>query len=133
MSGISVISAEMATKEVTAWLDFKKVKESTRVNYKDTISALSDALKDGYLILNEDKSFTQKLFFPIGNGGEVKELVFQPRVTVGALKLNTSGASTGDARIIGTIAALTGKPKNIIEAMDSEDYNTSGLIALFFL
>jgi hypothetical protein len=131
---MSGISKEIAESEVKSWLEFKKVKADKIERFSKTIESLVGAIMDGSLILDDDKTFIQKLDFPVGAEGAVKELRHKARVSAGQIKINTTGAySDGDGRIIGIISAVTGLPKNIIENLDTEDYAIAGNISLFFL
>lgn len=134
-----VISREQAIIEVTAWLDHKKMSDRKRESNKESIEALTDAVEDGLLVLDqgtEEKEGTfewkQLLKFPVG---EIKELNFKARMPVGTIHVNLSGTKSddGDARILAYVAALSGQNSGIIRKLDTEDYSVSKNIAYFFL
>lgn len=139
MSGISTekgkVSKEIATSDVEKWLDFKNIKPEKRERFKGTIESMVLSVMDGSLVLKEeDMNWVHPLSFPVGAEKAVKELRFKPRLTAGDMKMNCTGAyADGDGRIIGIIAALTGLPKNVVENLDTEDYNIAGGITLFFI
>jgi hypothetical protein len=128
------VTESIAKKEVEKWLDFKKVSSRKREEYKAYIEALTYAVQDGDLILNEDNSFTQVLKFPLGDGS-VKELTYKPRVTVSELRDATKGLAAGDAegRLAAYCAALTNQPKGVFYGLDSEDNGIAQAIAIFFI
>ncbi len=130
---MEAISKEVAIIEVEKWLDFKKVKPKKREAYKDAIESIADAMCEGSLVLNEDFSLTQTLDFPIGAEKQFKSLDFKPRVDVSTIQTQMNGVTGADARILGTIAALTDKAKGIISKMDTEDYSVASSVAIFFL
>lgn len=130
---MSKISKEVATEEVNKWLDYKKVKSKKREAYKDAIESLSDAISEGALILNEDFSFTQNLDFPVGSDKQIKSLEFKARVDVATIQKYMNGVSTGDGRILATIAALSGQEKAVVSKLDTEDYSVASSVAIFFL
>lgn len=129
------VSREVAEKDVIAWLDFKKVNAKKRENYRDNIDTLIDAIVDGALILEDDKTFTHKLKFPIGEEETVSVLKYKPRVKVSTVQvcLQNVKATDADGRICGYMAALTGVDRNIIKQQDTEDYEIGRAIVLFFL
>jgi hypothetical protein len=131
------IGRDIATLEVEKWLDHKKVKEKKRTAYEDAIETLVDAVCEGSLIVNDDFTLKTKLDFPLGIDGTIKEFVFKSRVDINTVNAQMTGVKPGDggARILATIAALTGQSKSVLGKMDSgsEDYNIASSIALFFL
>ncbi len=127
------VSKEIAEKEIEKWLDFKKVKAKKKEAYKDAIESLVDAVSEGSLVLNEDFSLTHKLIFPVGNEGAFKDLTYKPRIDVATIQKYANGATSGDARVLSTIAALSGQASTIISKMDTEDYGIASSVAIFFL
>lgn len=140
---MEAITQELAEKEVKSWLDFKKVNVKKRENYKDNIEALVNAMIDGKLSLREDKTFVHTLSFPLSavqkEGEEAKvtvtELEYTPRLTVKQIQREMQGVKSSDLNgmVCAYISALTGKVKNIVSALDTEDYSIAQAIAIFFL
>lgn len=133
-----VISREIATTEVNSWLDYKKVNDKKRETYKDNIDTLIEAVMDGSLVLDsETKILKQTLRFPIGEDKDVavSVLEFKPRLKVSTVHAHLQGVKSTDAdgRLCAYMAALTSKPKELLKAMDTEDYNVGMGIAIFFL
>lgn len=127
------VSLEIATKEVNSWLEFKKVKQNKIEAYKESIKSLASYIADGTLTLDPTTFvFTQKLDFPVGNESQVKTLEFQPRLKTETRSINIAGAE-GETIYIGIVAALTGKPKNIIKTLDTEDFSVAQSIGVFFV
>lgn len=129
-----MITKDVAIAEVTKWLDYKKVSQTKREELEKNIETITSAIEQGVLVLNEDKSFTQKLNFAIGENADVKELHYKPRVALGTIHLHMQGVKTGDAdgRLAAYVAAVTSNPKELIKKMDTEDYSLALAIALFF-
>lgn len=132
------VAREVAEEEVTSWLDKKKVYESTRETYKDSIETLIDAVCAGDLTLGDDFKFTHTLLFPIeGENKEIffKELVYVPRLNDKQLKPKLNGVKSGDAdgRLNALVAALTSKTREEISNLDTADKKISMAIGIFFL
>lgn len=133
---MSKISREIAEAEINSWLDYKKINEKKRNNYKDNIESLIDAVSEGVLSVNpETKELIHVLSFPIGEEMKVNKLEYKPRLTVGAVQSHLNGvkATDADGRIIAYVAALTSQPKELIKKMDTEDNSVAQSIAIFFL
>ncbi len=136
------ITAEIAEQEVQNWLEFKKVSERKRENYKDNIETIVNAMVDGVLVLEPDTfTFKQTLKHKIApdeksqQSGSIEELEYKPRITVRQVQMQLQGIKASDVQgmILGYACALTGKPKGILAALDTEDFNTVQAIAIFFL
>ncbi len=131
-----VISAEQAEKEVTAWLDYKKVSKRKRETLKRSIEVLTSAIEEGDISI-DDKTFeiTQNLKFPLGVNGETKTLKYKPRISVDEINSRTILVKDNDARgtTFATVAALTGGNSGVISKADTEDYNLMDHITVFFV
>jgi hypothetical protein len=129
------ISREIAEKEVLTWLDFKKVSEKKREGYKDAIETLNDAVCEGKMIVEADHSLKQILLWPTEGESPMKELTYKPRLKVHEIhsKLDQVKGTSGDARIMAYVSALTTVPMAVIKQLDSEDYNVAQSVAIFFL
>lgn len=132
---MAAIDKVTATGEVNKWLDFKKINDRKRESFKENIETLVDAVMDGSLVIDDKCNLVQTLKFPTEGEAPVTKLEFKPRLKVETVQLHLQGvkASDGDARITAYIAALTSKPKKIIQALDTEDYSIGQAIAVFFL
>jgi hypothetical protein len=129
-----LVSDEQAVKEIDSWLDYKKIDENQREEHETFIKALVSYVKSGNLVLNEDKTFTHKLKFPMETA-EISELIYKARITEREItqKLHGVKADDSDGRLSAHIAALTGQVRGIIGNMDKEDYKIARSIAIFFL
>ena len=129
------VTKEQAQSEVEAWLDYKKIGSKKRESQEAQIETLVDAVAEGDLVLNEDKSFTQKLKFEVGEEIKILELKYRPRLDMSTIhsKLDGVKSSDGDGRVLAYVAALTGQVKSVIKKLDSEDYSVAQSIAIFFL
>jgi len=129
------VSKESAIEEITQWLDYKKLSENKREAQKDQIDTLVEAMVDGSLVLQPDKTLVQKLKWEIGEGsGATKSLSYKPRLRMSEVheKMHGVKSSDADGRIIAYVCALTSEAKGIIKAMDTEDYSIAQAIAIFF-
>jgi len=133
---MSAISREQATKEITAWLDYKKIKDSQREANKPQVDAMIDAMEAGTISMDENTyAITQKLDVPDSVGSLFTDLTYKARISIGELQRATSAvkATDFDGKITGYISALTGKPFSHIQKLDSEDYKIGQAIAVFFM
>lgn len=132
---MAVVSREVAQEEIERWLEYKKVNERKREAYTESIATLVDAVCDGSISVDEKYNLVQSLKFPVGEEATVSKLEYRPRLRVSTVHQHLQGVKTTDAdgRILAYMAALTGKPKAIVSAMDTEDYSVGQAIAIFFL
>ena len=132
---MQAVSKEVAVDAVESWMDHKRVKNSKRESSQDAIETLTNGFEDGILVL-DDESFevTMELNFPIGMEGNVKHLVFKPRLQMKTIHKHLKGkkATEADARILAYVCALTGQPSTVIQEMDTEDYSICQSFATFF-
>lgn len=136
---MSKLNKEQATKEFKEWLDTKKVSEKKRIANEGFQDTIVDAIMDGDMIINEDKTIDLKLKFPIINtsGKEAfSSLIFKHRMTVGERSAACKGvkAEDGEGRIIGYVAALSSMTRGEINKLDSgEDFERASALAVYFL
>lgn len=132
---MDVVSKEVAKAEIDKWLDYKKVGDRKREALESNIEALCDAICDGVLVVDDKFNLVQKLLFPIGVETIISELTFKPRMTMASVHNHLNGVKSTDAdgRMCAWIAALTSKPKDIIKALETEDYAIGQTIAGFFI
>lgn len=128
------VSQEVAEKEIESWLDYIETGRKKKEAGADLKEILVDAVMDGILVLNEDKTLTQKLKFPLGEKEEVKILTYKPRVKLQTMRVCTQGIKNTDALGLqaGVISALTGTDRNIINQMEMVDFNIGQAISVFF-
>jgi hypothetical protein len=133
------ISREQAEKEITAWLDKKKVFEETRERQKDQIEMLIEAMMNDVLVLNPTSfAFTHTLMLPpVDEEGNatITELVYAPRLNDKLIEPYTKGLKENDlqGRFNAICAALTKQPRSIISLLDSADKRITSAIAIFFI
>lgn len=135
-AGHSAVSIEIAIKEVTEWLDYKKVSESKRIERKKEIETLASAISEGSLVLNkDDKTFLQHLKLPFGKDDSVKELNYKSRIPIDLIHMRLRNVKSDDAdgRLLCHVSALTGQSLELLRKMDTEDYALAQAIAYFFL
>lgn len=135
---MSAVSKEVAEKEFNSWMEYKKIPAKKRESNKEYGEKIIEAICDGRLVLNEDFTFTQKLFFAVedeSGSAVVSTLNFKPRVKTETIHVQMNGVKPGDAdrRVLAYIAALTGVPKALIAKLDTEDYDVCQSFAVFFL
>lgn len=127
-----LVTQEVATKEVNAWLDYKKIRPKKREQFKDSIESLIDGVVQGTLSINGNFEITMKLAFPIQ---DVQEVTFKSRLQeresreiFSALK----GGNDTDNRITAKFCALTGKGIGFQGQLDSVDMGMAQEIIVFF-
>jgi hypothetical protein len=132
---MGAITREIAEQEINQWLDCKKINERKRESYKDHIDNLIDSVCDGCLSLGDGNVLIHELKFPIEGEASIVKLEYKPRLKVETIQNHLQGVkpSDPDGRVCAYAAALTSKPKNIIKAMDTEDYSIAQSIVVFFL
>ncbi len=131
---MEVISNERAAQEVENWLSIKKISGKRREKLKDNIEELINLVSGGQLSIADDGIITQPLLFPLGNGNEIKELKFKPRLK-GIDISRAAGINKGfdlDNFVISRLAALTDQNKEILKNLDTEDRAVSDAVTVFF-
>ena len=132
------VARPAAELEFNSWLDFKRVKESKRVENQQFGEQIINGINDGSITIDEKtKEMTVKLDFPLTDdqGNEtVSELVVKPRLTVQELNAKLNGVK-GNAMDMqpAYIAAMTGKPIGLIKKLDTQDYSLLINIVVYFL
>lgn len=130
------VSKEQAIKEVTSWLDKKRVRDTVRNEKKESIDRLVEYFENGEMSLDEESNeITYNLIFPLGSSDAVTKLIFKPRLSHSDFSKYSKNLAPGDTRgfINAKICALTGQGSGIINAMDQEDARAVDDIAIFFL
>lgn len=129
-----VVALEAATKEIETWLDFHKVTPMQKESFKDSIATLVEGIQYGMLTL-KDNAFTQNLLMPFGEEEKIAVVNYKQRITYFELEEKMKGVSVSDGagRVIATLAALTGQPKQILKLMDKADKRIANSIVVFFL
>lgn len=136
LKNVVVISEEQAKAEIEKWLKAKRVTPRMRKKNEQAEETLIGAIQDGYLVLNDDLTLTQKLIFPTKEDGTgVNDLKFKLRMSVDERSTATKGyrPDDGDGRMIGYIAHLCGTARGIIGKLDSVDFEIAQSIAIYFL
>ena len=132
------VARPAAELEFNSWLDFKRVKESKRVENQQFGEQIINCISDGTITIDEaTQQMTVKLDFPLTDdqGNEtVAELVVKPRLTVQELNAKLNGVK-GNAMDMqpAYIAAMTGKPIGLIKKLDTQDYSLLINIVVYFL
>ena len=134
------VSEELATKEVSKWLDFKNVSERKR-NKKETkaqIETITDAICDGDLVLDEDFNLVQTLRNPVKTNDDkvlLSEMKFKPRLLLEDVesKLINVKADNMIGMLAAYTSALTGVNAGLTKKIDTDDNKTAQAIVMFFL
>ncbi len=136
------VALEVAEKEVSGWLDLKKVNNSKRKSKKDQIETLVNAVCEGEVSINKDGTIIQTLkFAPISDTDSkekidpLKSLVYKSRLSGAQRAAAMKNGSDGDWMkvIFATASALTGEMKETFASLDTEDLGIVMAIASFFL
>jgi kynureninase len=130
----NALTPEMAEKEVTSWLDHKKINTRIRESKKDSIDSLIGHFEDGVLVLNEDFTITQSLQFPIGDS--LKTITYKPRLSgkdINAVKVKNGKGFDTDAYVMDRICAMTGVNRELLLNLDTVDRAVCDSLAVFFI
>lgn len=129
---IEKVDPVVAAGEVTRWLDQKRVMPKKRESLKEQIETMTDAIVHGVLSIDEEGVITHKLLYPLE--GFAEELTYKPRIRVEDVqaRLKNQKSTDVDARILATMAALTGKSMGVLAKLDSEDLSVAQSIVIFF-
>src|SRR6478735_5615039 len=94
---MSVVSKEVAEKEVNAFLDSMDipVENRTKDAVKPMIDIIVGAVMSGHLVFNTDGTLTQKLKEKLG-AGDITEIVYDFRFEIGELGKAMKGVSMVD-------------------------------------
>lgn len=133
---MSVVALEVAQKEIQSFLAFQGVTDAQKLKWENSISKIVEAVQTGMVKIDTEKNIiTQTLKFPFGKERQIKELTFQPQITVGDVQTHMIGAKDDDpyATAMAHICAATGQPKVIIQQLNNKDYKISDSIILFFM
>lgn len=129
------VDQETAQKEIEAWMQYKKISDSKREQMADAEAALVQAIVDGDLEFDPDScKLIQNLKFPIGSQEDITQLEYKPRVKKREIDQYLKGVKPQDidGRMQAYMAALTGKIRNVLKDMDTEDMNIAESIVGFF-
>ena len=140
---MAAVTKEIATQEITAWLDYRKTKQSVRESKAKNIGILVDAVMDGDITIAQGEYFyngakltgpiiTQNLIFPTGS---LTSISYKPRETTGALSSIISKAASGAT--MGTVYAehlsIGAIMSDQLLELDNEDGKVMNAIVEFFL
>lgn len=133
-----LVNLETARKEINGWLDYKKIRDKKREDYQSTIDSLVSLVQEGVLTVNDDKSITHVLNFPVdmGLGSPVTEVKYKARLEVRELREKLANLKTGEAidnRLIANFCALTGQSIGLQGKLDTSDISIANEIIVFFL
>jgi len=126
------VAKEIATKEVTDWLDYKRIKEPRREVLKANIDTLIEACMYGEIEFS-DNAITQNLNFPIYNDdGTLFRNKLKYKTTITVKEIQTS-IEKNTLMVQAYASALTGLPGEVVGKLDaSTDYNVLNSIVVFF-
>jgi hypothetical protein len=132
---MSALSPEVAMLEIEKWLDHKKVSANKRESNEEAIKTLAEEFSSGNMILKDSFELQYKLKAPIQSERATSELIFKPRLTIGSVYNHLQGVKPTDAdgRLFAYAAALTGNPKDLIKALEIDDWNIVQAVVVFFL
>lgn len=133
---MSNVSLEIAQKDISSWLDSKRVSEKKRQDNERVVDTLVSAVMEGNLVWDEgQKLLKQKLQWPVGENEEIKHIEFKHRVTQGDISARLRNTKSDDAfAVMGVyISAITGQPVALLEKLDTSDYSIAQSVAVFFM
>lgn len=131
------VPLDVATGEVHAWLDYKRIPANRRESLQSMIDNLANALAEGNVVINEKQQIVHKLIFELeGETGGIQELVYKSRLSDSDLEpyKRVLKGTDFDSTLKRTILALTGQPLGVINKLDSStDKGIAESIAVFFV
>lgn len=132
----SVVSKEVAIKELDSWLDFHEINEDQKKDCEVNVSVMLAGIQSGRVVINTDNTVTQKLKHPFGKEKKIELLTY----TNGGLPIgeisNCKEAISKDndnRNSIAHISVATATAVDIINKMSSKDLNTAAAIIIFFM
>jgi len=135
-----VVSERIATETVNKWMDFKNIPARKRAEKetKASIKAIFYAICDGYLTMDDNHNFVQKLMSPVldKDGKPVlAQLIFKPRLLLGEVEdaLMNVKSDNGIGMLRAYASALCGQNSGLLRKLDTDDNKTSQAIVMFFL
>ncbi len=135
-----VISEEIAKKEIEKWLDFKNVspRKRNKKEIKTNIEALTDAICDGDLVLDEDFNLVLTLRNPVldkEGKAQLKSMTFKPRLLLEDVESHLMNVKADNTigMLAAYTAALTGLNSRMTKKIDTDDNKTAQAIVMFFL
>lgn len=132
---MAAVSKEVAIKDITEWMDVRKVKDYKRTELEASIKTVVSCIEEGSLVReSEGNKLVYELAFPIGVNEQVKTLVFKDRLSMTDRQEYMKDVKPGDTegRYIAIAAALTGNSSALIRGLDSGDWDVVFSISLFF-
>jgi len=133
---IEVVTPEIALKEVTGWLDKKRVMGKEREKKQDEIDVMVDAVVNGILSIDEAGIITHKLLFPVedkdGNIA-IDTLSYRLRIDTATINQKLQGVKMDMSMISAYGAALTGRLIGEVNKLDTQDSKILRTIATFFM
>lgn len=128
------VSQGVAVKDVNRFLDYRKVSDKRREEFKDQVDSLVEMVMDGDMVVNDDCSITYKIAFT--EDLPWSELKFMPRVktrVVHEILRNHVKGSDGDGRVYAYLAAHSGITFGEVRLLDSFDSSRLSSLALFLM
>lgn len=131
MTFVPKVAEEIATAEVNALLDKKRIMPKQRERIKLAVEAVIEAVVYGLVTIHEDGSITQTL--DTAKGG-ITEIKYKDRVEPFEVnkELQRVNARTGDAVTLAYQKLYSGQPADIFLKLEPNDKNIADCIALFF-
>lgn len=86
---------------------------------------------DGTFTMDADGNITQRLSFPIGEGGRITEITYKPRLT-GAETDGMKRFDSDSGKTRALLGVMSGQPAAIIGKMDTTDVIVGGLLVPFY-
>lgn len=130
------VNREQAQSEIDGWLDYKKIGEKKRESNQEFIDSLVEAVVQGYLIVEENHSLTQKLRFAVEGDLGFEELTYKPRVNAGIVQMHLQKVKIHDLQgmAMAYACALTDKSSALLKKVEQgEDWSLLQAIVIFFM
>jgi len=107
------------------------VKSQTQRVTDESAEKIVQNFMDGTFTMDPDGNITQKLAFPIGEGGRITEITYKPRLT-GAETDGMKRFDSDSGKTRALLGVMSGQPAAIIGKMDTTDVIVGGLLVPFY-
>lgn len=136
MEKVEVMPLDKAMEEVVAWLDYKRISQSDRDKYKDSIDKLAEHVSNGELTIDGERVITHNLIFPVTVANKlIDKITYKPFLTVKEVKEKTQKVKAGDSdgRLQAYVEACSGMQEQVLDKLNTVDSNIANSVAVFFM
>lgn len=130
-----MVGKDVAEKEVNEWLDHMDIPENARKvgAVKIFVDSIVESVSKGFLVINDDKTITQKLKTPLAEGA-TKEIIYDFRYTIGEYyeRMKEVNETNETELAIAKLSFIAKKPKEFIGRLEGKDFKVARALVIFF-